>query len=122
MGTWEDWKDHLEAARPVRVGDTERKLSAEDPLVILPSCRDMDIDACGCILCKAADLRENFDLYPQVPDEVWHATYKTQDPTAEPITEAEAQGIASLRRRQKVREQGASGLAAAALSKDAGEA
>jgi hypothetical protein len=61
----------------------------------------MDIDTCNCVLCKAANPHENFDLRPEVSDEVWRAAGKVQGPTRAQSTtkEASAQGIALLRRR-----------------------
>ena len=102
-GTWPDWNAYLanELAnnREVEIKGVRRKLSSKGTLVLLPSCRDMDMDTCTCMLCKAADVFDNPELYPVVSDDEWRAVTSVQDPTASPISEEEAEMISMLRRR-----------------------
>lgn len=97
-GKWPAWNEFLKEAAAATVGKTTRKLSSNDPLVILPSCRDMEMDSCTCLRCKAADLMENPQLYPAMPDEVWQAAAAMLDPAAGPISDEEALHIAQARR------------------------
>ena len=96
---WPEWKSYLnDQALPIGTPPLKRKLTSNDPLVILPSCCDMDIDSCTCVLCKAADVCENAELYPALPDGVWQAAMAAVNPAGSPITDEEALQIAELRR------------------------
>ena len=101
--SWPDWNAYLENElkknRKVEIKGEWRKLSSKGTLVLLPSCRDMDMDTCTCMLCKAADVFDNPELYPVVSDDEWRAVTSVQDPTASPISEEEAEMISMLRRR-----------------------
>ena len=99
-GIWQEWNQYLATQPKKAIGKSrKRKLVNTDPLVILPSCRDMDIDSCRCVQCKAADVCENAELYSTIPDEVWQAAMAMMNPASgSPITDEEAQRILDLRR------------------------
>jgi hypothetical protein len=100
-GGWPEWSAYLARQGAVTISGRARRLGPADPLVLLPSCRDMDIDSCSCLMCKAADAYGRPELYPVLPDKVWRAVTAVLHPgivEGWPITEEEAGCIARLRR------------------------
>jgi hypothetical protein len=97
--TWPDWNTCFDKEPSEIIDGRRRKISHTCPLILLPSCRDMDMASCTCMLCKSADVVENAELYPVVSDDEWRAVTSAQDPTASPITEEEAGMISKLCRR-----------------------
>jgi hypothetical protein len=97
--TWPDWNTYFAREHSVTIDGVRRKIPSACPLVLLPSCRDMDMDSCTCMLCKSADVVYSPELYPVVSSDEWRAVTTVQDPTASPITEEEAEMISMMRRR-----------------------
>jgi hypothetical protein len=96
--TWPDWNTYFDKERSTTIEGTRRRISHACPLILLPSCRDMDMASCACMLCKSADVVEDVEVYPLVSDKEWRAVTSMLDPTAPPITEEEAGLISKVRR------------------------
>jgi hypothetical protein len=100
-GQWGAWSTYLAGKDPVRIGGVTRTLEMgldlSVPLVLLPSCRDVEIDGGDCIFCKAADVCENPDLYVQLSDELLQAAQGILDQTTR-VTEEDAGKILGLQR------------------------
>jgi len=94
---WGAWSAHFKENQLCTLGGRERTLCYADPLVILPSCRDINKDCCSCILCKAADVSENEHLYPDLSSELREAVFAVLY-QAGPVSDEEKLQILQLRR------------------------
>jgi hypothetical protein len=100
---WDEWDMYLAQQKPVQIGKQEEQhtLDQSVPLVLLPSCRDVEIDGGDCVFCKASDVWNHPDLYPQAYDRHFLAAQliPIQSESAS-VTDEDAREILGLTRKR----------------------
>ena len=94
---WSAWNEHLQKLEPVHIGTRSCTLDSKVPLVLLLSCRDVEIDGGDCIYCKAADVCENPSLYSGLSDDLLQAAQAILQ-HSKSVTDEEAEKILGLKR------------------------